>query len=359
MMTQMPIAKKIPRTTLCCIDCINHDLAIAALQRSMASCLFDRVLFLTDRDFELAGIETVQIPTLRSRAAYSSFVLRRLADYIATDYVLLVQWDGYVINAEAWRDEFYLYDYIGAVWGHHQDAFRVGNGGFSLRSKKLLIATQNIPLEGEVLNEDELICRRHRPMLEADFGIRFATEPVAELFSFELTYPGTVPLGFHGLFNVWLILGPAEVPDYIGRLPSDIVASRQFFQLGVNYRDLRQFRFAQLIFRRIVALDPNREDALRQLGAMEEKRPATRAMSRNEPCPCGSGRRYKNCCGTNVFTSATRGATRDEDVQWLLSVGSMHHQHGHLMHAAATYRLVLYEQPGNPIAMRYLGEVDR
>jgi uncharacterized protein YecA (UPF0149 family) len=23
-------------------------------------------------------------------------------------------------------------------------------------------------------------------------------------------------------------------------------------------------------------------------------------IGRNEPCPCGSGRKYKNCCGKNV-----------------------------------------------------------
>ena len=25
--------------------------------------------------------------------------------------------------------------------------------------------------------------------------------------------------------------------------------------------------------------------------------------SRNDPCPCGSGRKYKKCCGTNLPTS--------------------------------------------------------
>ncbi|NLF80400.1 MAG: hypothetical protein GX572_04315, partial [Clostridia bacterium] len=23
-------------------------------------------------------------------------------------------------------------------------------------------------------------------------------------------------------------------------------------------------------------------------------------IGRNEPCPCGSGRKYKNCCGKNA-----------------------------------------------------------
>ena len=180
----MQQTRKIPNTTLCCIDCINHDLAIQALQTSMAACSFERVLFLTNRSYVLSGIETVQIPALDSRDAYSAFVLHALAEHIETEFVLLIQWDGYVVNPAAWRDEFLQYDYIGAVWGQHKDAHRVGNGGFSLRSKKLLSACRQISLEGETLSEDDLVCRKHRPLLECEFGIRFAPEHVAERFSF-------------------------------------------------------------------------------------------------------------------------------------------------------------------------------
>ena len=344
--------------TLCCIDCINHDLAIQALQTSMARHTFDRVVFLTDRAFALPGIETIQIPALNSRDAYSAFVLHTLAEYIDTDFALLIQWDGYIINAAAWRDEFLRHDYIGAVWGTYNDAFRVGNGGFSLRSKKLLLATRRIALEGEAQNEDDLICRKYRPMLESEFGIRFAPENVAEQFSFELTYPKALPLGFHGLFNIWLVLLPTEVADYIAALPANIVASIQFLRLGFNYRDLRQFRFAEMIFRRILALDPMHPEAKRQLAALEKK-PLfdNRKISRNEPCPCNSGQRYKNCCGKEPGVAIARGATRAEDIQWLLAGGMQHHQQGHAVHAAAIYRLILDEQPDHAIARQYLGVI--
>lgn len=54
--------------------------------------------------------------------------------------------------------------------------------------------------------------------------------------------------------------------------------------------------------RQIFAMDlPNEElrlSMLRQLDEMEEAaRP--QKVSRNAPCPCGSGRKYKNCCGKN------------------------------------------------------------
>ncbi|MFZ1811041.1 MAG: hypothetical protein WAU04_07650, partial [Candidatus Nitrotoga sp.] len=68
--------------TLCCVDCINHDLAIEALKKSKERCVFDRVLFLTDRDFTLPGIETIEIPPIRSRQEYSMFILHELHHYI-------------------------------------------------------------------------------------------------------------------------------------------------------------------------------------------------------------------------------------------------------------------------------------
>ncbi|MES2932026.1 MAG: DUF5672 family protein [Pseudomonadota bacterium] len=349
--------KKISHTTLCCIDCLNPELAIKSMQRSMAHCSYDRVILLTNREILCPGIDVVFIAAINSREAYSAFVLHQLWEHIQTDFVLLMQWDGFVVNPMAWSNEFLQYDYIGAVWGHHSDGFRVGNGGFSFRSKKLLMATRNISLGSQVQNEDELIGRQYRPMLETDFAIRFAPENVAERFSFELTYPVKQPFGFHALFNMWLILTPAEVAPYITQLPANIVVSMQFLRLGVNYADLRQFDFASLIYRRILALDPNHVEAKRRLAAIENPRVPQRPISRNEACPCNSGQRYKNCCGKDPVVPVARGVTRGEDLQWMVSVAMRHHQINHLVHAAAIYRYVLYEQPDNAIAMQYLGVI--
>jgi preprotein translocase subunit SecA len=30
----------------------------------------------------------------------------------------------------------------------------------------------------------------------------------------------------------------------------------------------------------------------------EENNPPAKKVGRNEPCPCGSGKKYKHCCGT-------------------------------------------------------------
>jgi hypothetical protein len=42
------------------------------------------------------------------------------------------------------------------------------------------------------------------------------------------------------------------------------------------------------------------------LGSFNSRQPSApppaieRAVSRNEPCPCGSGRKYKKCCGVSL-----------------------------------------------------------
>ncbi len=40
------------------------------------------------------------------------------------------------------------------------------------------------------------------------------------------------------------------------------------------------------------------DEAARQLNTqLEEERPSVKKVARNEPCPCGSGKKYKQCCG--------------------------------------------------------------
>src|SRR6185503_18873241 len=111
-----------------------------------------------------------------------------------------VQWDGFVIDAGSWREQFLEFDYIGAPWLQFADGYDVGNGGFSLRSRRLLEACAGadfIPSHPE----DVAICRTNRPMLEKMHGIRFADAQLAETFAFERTAPRP-SFGFHGAFNL-------------------------------------------------------------------------------------------------------------------------------------------------------------
>ena len=191
---------RVEATTLCLIDCVNHELAVRALRRCTAGCDFDEVKWLTDRRAAVPGVQTVPIRTLRSAEDYSRFVLKELLQYVDTDYVLLAQWDGYIVNPQAWSPEFLLFDYIGARWEGAQ-AYDVGNGGFSLRSRALLQALQDPAIE-PAHPEDAAICRSYRRYLEERHGIVFAPGALAERFSFEHIEPAALPFGFHGVTNL-------------------------------------------------------------------------------------------------------------------------------------------------------------
>ncbi|MGH8696422.1 MAG: DUF5672 family protein, partial [Burkholderiales bacterium] len=179
----VPAPVPVADTTLCCIDCRNGALALRALRLSLRECAFERVLLLTDQTLAAPGIDTRRIPTIGSAEAYSRFVIKNLRDHIDTDYVLLIQWDGYVVNGTAWSDEFLLYDYIGAPWSRAvAGELTVGNGGFSLRSTRLLEALQD-PAIPAGHPEDAHICRRWRARLERAHGIAFAPESAARRFA--------------------------------------------------------------------------------------------------------------------------------------------------------------------------------
>ena len=149
-----------------------------------------------------------QIGTLDYRS-YSTFIMHCLYAFIKTDYCLIVQDDGWVLDGKNWRDEYYDYDYIGGIthaglkdnklflgftWIRELDPILVLNGGFSLRSRKFLEApnkhgiAQNFYEEVNLWNEDvQLSCLKRR--LFEDLGFKYAPDKVAKTFSMEYLAP--------------------------------------------------------------------------------------------------------------------------------------------------------------------------
>lgn len=123
-------------------------------------------------------------PPLNSKEAYSNFCIDELYKHVHTEHLLICQYDGYVHNWQAWDDNWLQYDYIGAPW-HYNDGMAVGNGGFSLRSRRLMEILSTDPYIRFKHPEDHHICRTYRPYLETTYGIKFAPVEVAERFSFE------------------------------------------------------------------------------------------------------------------------------------------------------------------------------
>lgn len=208
--------------TLLSIDgCAKNNLTYKALEISKRQIDFAKVKFLGVENFvEDKDIEFVQIPRM-SWEEYNIFVLDRLHEFVDTDFVLLVQDDGFVLNANLWDSKFLKYDYVGAPWNYarHIDnnspwgtspqinydirkkpkeiVNLVGNGGFTIRSKKLLIETHNCPFYKTGSPEDVYICLNYYDYFVYK-GIKFATIEIAKRFSVDPIFDLTKTFGFHG-----------------------------------------------------------------------------------------------------------------------------------------------------------------
>jgi len=258
--------------TVACIDTANHALALRALEQSRRGLRFERALLLTDA---LPGgvrapldVDIVRIAPLASRDDYSRFVLKSLLPHIGTPHVLLIQWDGYVVNPSAFDPAFVDCDYLGAKWFWYRDGMRVGNGGFSLRSRKLLAALQDPRVvQGDA--EDTTICRTFRPLLEAEYGIRFGSEALADRFAFEAAYPSGMPFGFHGLYNFCRVMPPAELAALTAQFSDAIARSPQLGQLLRNCIALGQWDAAAALARRRLAATPGDTEARSLLARAE------------------------------------------------------------------------------------------
>lgn len=360
--------------TLVAVDCAYPQLAAAALARSARALPVARTLLLTDRTITHEGVEVVQIAPIRSRAAYSQFVLKELGRFIATDSALVVQWDGFVIDGTAWADEFWNYDYIGARWPHVQGEFRVGNGGFSLRSKRLLeaLADPLITLNADE-NEDEAICIRHRELLETKYGITFADERVADRFAFDVSRPNGPTLGFHGVFNFWQVLTDDELVSFARTAPEAIAEGLGFGALCRNLVDLKRVDVArEFVTRRLASLPHDvlgldlraRLDALNAPPVAVVSTPVVAAVnapaSRNDPCPCGSGKRYKECHGKLGTGNAATGSSTSNsatviDVDAMLAEALQLHERGDVAGAVERYGRILQQEPEHPVALHFAG----
>lgn len=261
------MVRQLKNITLCAVDCATPSLAVNALEKSAAALDFTDVILFSDQTTEFSG-RTVLINKLSSRDAYSAFMLKRLVEFVETPYVLIVQWDGFVVDPARWTLDFTGCDYVGAWWGWFPDGLNVGNGGFCLRSRKLLEACAALIGDSPpVENEDTVICRRLRPRLESDWGVTFAPRRVANLFSYERTPPAFPTFGFHGLFNFWRHLDDSEVLDNLARFPQGTIKSPEFVELMLIYLQQQKFAVFAPFFARL--LDTEKEDGvLERLGAL-------------------------------------------------------------------------------------------
>ena len=247
-------ALELPNVMLCAVSSVAIEQTIAALDRSCRNIAFGDVVLLSDADPCLtpgSPIRWERIAPLQSKEAYSHFMIKQLGCHVTLPFVLVVQWDGYVLDHRKWNPSFLDYDYIGATWPQFGDALSVGNGGFSLRSRRLLERLRDDIFQAQH-PEDVAICRMWRRELEDKYGIRFADDRLASAFSAERSSSLHETFGFHGFFNLPDVLPLDEVKHVVSRLPDSALMGMDGadFILRLGARGHRRFAW-QLLARRL------------------------------------------------------------------------------------------------------------
>ena len=199
--------KKLSNVTLFGLDCVDIDRLIKTAEICCENFEFAEIKLLSSIPSDNKNV--IKTHPINSLKEYSEFIFKELNNYIDTEFVLIIQHDGFILNPSAWDDEYLKYDYVGAPL-LVEGKLVVGNGGFSLRSKKLLDILQNDPNikieEGPDhkydQNEDWIISVIKREYLES-LSVKFAPVELAHKFSFEKNKEYGAywndQFGFHGL----------------------------------------------------------------------------------------------------------------------------------------------------------------
>lgn len=210
--------------TLVTIETMYHDLARKSLEETLKHIDVKEVVVFSDKEI-LPGSTTVLTKPIRSFRDYNEIMLKNIWPFIDTDHIIFAQWDAMAYDGTKWTDEFLEYDYIGAVWPWAPEGQNMGNGGFSLRSRKLLLATKDpiIQLHSgrNFIEEDAVQCVDHKHLLESKHGIKFAPVSLAQQFSHEIdegSYQYKPGFGFHGQWNVVRFANIDIVDYFIARM---------------------------------------------------------------------------------------------------------------------------------------------
>jgi len=180
------------------IDTRNYVLAQNALRISQNLFPLRNSFVFSDLKDGWDTSHFIHIDPINSVQRYCEFLLRHAWKFVTTEFFIVLQYDGFVLDGDCFCENFLNYDYVGAPWAHF-DFHKVGNGGFSLRSKRLMMEVEPLVV-GETfsLNEDILICRKYRRQLERAAKIKFAPPSEAKKFSREHLLSNHPVFGFHG-----------------------------------------------------------------------------------------------------------------------------------------------------------------
>lgn len=204
----MEVVLELPRVTLFIADCLNVERAEEVIRKCTQGIKFGAVKLLTDKPTQ--SPYRVQVPPIKNLTEYSRFMIKESWKYIPTEYVQVVQHDGWILNPDSWEEDWYRYDYIGPLFFRETQINNnsVGSGGFSFRSKKLMkfVAEKSGPFVPgwgwhAYIHEDGVITKGMKHMM-APNGFAFAPPDRAARYGYggnkHLFCPK--PFGFHGFY---------------------------------------------------------------------------------------------------------------------------------------------------------------
>jgi hypothetical protein len=192
---------KLTKVSLVAVATTNVKATVEALRFSARNIDFYQIILISHENHNYDGIKSFKIKRFKNVGDWGKFVVFDLHKYIASDYIILIHHDGFIVNPYSWRKNYLNYDYIGAPWPISKDGIsyldsnkrpiRIGNS-VSLRSKKLLKLPSQLKLEwknldGGYFHEDGFLCVQKRKELQNN-GIKFAPLKVAKFFSREYTF---------------------------------------------------------------------------------------------------------------------------------------------------------------------------
>lgn len=225
----------LPDVTLLLAGSHTRELSAMAINDCLRVANFGDVLVFSDE--EILPQRTIHVAPMNDILEWARFIWYDAAKFVKTSHVLMIHWDSWIINADLWDSDFLNYDYIGAPWTWEKHRHRVGNSGFSLRSKQMMDLIADHPKRYVCgLPEDQRMCRLYRNELESE-GIVFAPENVASRFSYErdrswrggdrqLWHDGD-HFGFHGVFNFPFVLSDDDLKIRMNIVSADPRLSRR------------------------------------------------------------------------------------------------------------------------------------
>jgi len=176
---------------------------IKAIKYCQKLTKFYDTIYLTDHIVIEPGIRHISIRNIPSIQDYQKFIIYESPELILSNidphfngHFLCINWDGFIINPDAWTDEFLDYDYIGAPWPWFNHM--VGNGGFCLKSKQFLNCQKSLCNKHQIKhNEDVELCIVLRQKFES-LGCKYANTKIGYQFSTECgNYNSFKSFGFH------------------------------------------------------------------------------------------------------------------------------------------------------------------